>query len=118
MADAKEMAKIAVEALEEKKAEDIRIIDITKVSVIADYFIITNGTNSNQVKAMADEVEEKLGRAGYAPKHIEGYQTANWILLDYKDIIIHVFGKEDRNFYDLEHIWMDGKPVKKEDLAL
>ena len=116
MADAKEMAKIAVEALEEKNAEDIRIIDITKVSVIADYFIITNGTNSNQVKAMADEVEEKLGRAGYAPKHIEGYLNGNWVLMDYGDIVLHLFDSQNRVFYDLERIWRDGELVSKDKL--
>ncbi len=118
MDESKKMALIAVRALEDKKAEEISILDISEISTLGDYFIIANGENRNQVQAMADNVEEKLGIAGYEPKHIEGYQTANWILLDYKDIIIHVFGKEDRNFYDLEHIWMDGKPVKKEDLAL
>ena len=65
---------------------------------------------------MADSVEEALGRAGYEPKQIEGYQTANWILMDYKDVIIHVFSKEDRGFYDLERIWRDGKPVTIEEI--
>ena len=116
MADAKEMARIAVEALEEKKAEDIRIIDIAKVSVIADYFIITNGTNSNQVKAMADEVEERLGRAGHSPKHIEGYLNGNWILMDYGDIVLHIFDSQNRVFYDLERIWRDGEEVSKDTL--
>ena len=118
MDEAKRMALIAVRALEDKKAEEISILDISGISTLGDYFIIANGENRNQVQAMADNVEEKLGIEGYEPKHIEGYQTANWILLDYKDVIIHVFGKEDRNFYDLEHIWMDGKPVNKEDLLM
>lgn len=117
MADAKEMARIAVEALEEKKAEDIRVIDITNVSVIADYFIITNGTNSNQVKAMTDEVEERLGRAGYTPKHIEGYLNGNWVLMDYGDIVLHLFDSQNRVFYDLERIWRDGEEVSKDALA-
>ena len=92
---ARELAKLIVHSLEEKKAEDIRIIDISKISTIADYFIIANGTNRNQVQAMADSAEEALGRAGYDAKQIEGYQSANWILMDYKDIIVHVFSKED-----------------------
>ena len=99
-----------------KKAEDITIIDISEVSVLADYFIIADGSNRNQVQAMADSAEESLGKAGYDAKQIEGYQSANWILMDYKDIIVHVFSKEDRAFYDLERIWRDGKQITKEDL--
>lgn len=114
----KKMALLAVNALEDKKAEEISILDISKISILGDYFIIANGLNRNQVQALADNVEETLGRAGYEPKQIEGYQSANWILLDYKDIIVHVFGKEDRGFYNLDHIWMDGTPVRKEDLMV
>ena len=117
MNESKKMALLAVEALEDKKAEDITIIDISEVSVLADYFIIADGTNRNQVQAMADSAEEALGRAGYDAKQIEGYQSANWILMDYKDIIVHVFSKEDRAFYDLERIWRDGKQISKEDLC-
>lgn len=116
MEESKKMAILAVEALEDKKAEDIRILDISNVSVLADYFIIANGTNRNQVQAMADNVEEVLGKGGYVPKQIEGYQSANWILMDYKDIIVHVFSEEDRGFYDLERIWRDGKEITKADL--
>lgn len=116
MEESKKMAQIALDALEDKKGEEISILDISEISVLADYFIIANGVNRNQVQAMADNVEEALGKAGYAPKQIEGYQTANWILMDYKDIIVHVFGKEDRGFYDLERIWRDGKLITREDL--
>ena len=116
MNESKKMALLAVEALEDKKAEDITIIDISEVPVLADYFIIADGSNRNQVQAMADSAEEALGRAGYDAKQIEGYQSANWILMDYKDIIVHVFSKEDRAFYDLERIWRDGKQITKEDL--
>ena len=114
--NSKEMVKIAYEALSDKKGQDIKIIDIQSVSVLADYFIIADGSNPNQVQAMADSAEEALGRAGYDAKQIEGYQSANWILMDYKDIIVHVFSKEDRAFYDLERIWRDGKQITKEDL--
>ena len=103
-------------ALEDKKARDLKILDISDVSVLADYFIIASGSNRNQVQAMVDEVEEKLGKAGYTPKQIEGYQTANWILMDYQDLIIHVFDEENRLFYDLERIWRDGNLVEKVDL--
>ena len=107
----KEMAALAIEALEDKKAEDIRVIDISQVSVIADYFIIANGTNKSQIQTLSDAVEEKLGRAGYLLKQKEGFRNANWVLLDFGDIIVHVFDKENRLFYDLERIWRDGKTV-------
>lgn len=116
MDESKKMALLAIEALEDKKAGDITVIDISEVSVLADYFIIADGTNRNQVQAMADSAEEALGKAGYAPKQIEGYQSANWILMDYKDIIIHVFSEEDRAFYDLERIWKDGRRISKGEL--
>ena len=112
----KELAKLACDALDDKKALEIKVIDIHEVSVIADYFIIASGTNHNQVQAMADNVDETLGRAGYEPKQIEGYQNANWILMDYRDIVIHIFDEENRLFYDLERIWRDGTVVEVEDL--
>lgn len=116
MEESRKMTELVIDALEEKKAEDITILDISEISVLADYFVIADGNNRNQVQAMADSVEEALGRAGYEPKQIEGYQTANWILMDYKDVIIHVFSKEDRGFYDLERIWRDGKSVTIEEI--
>ncbi len=109
--NAKEMTRLAIEALEDKKAENISIIDISEVSVLADYFLIASGGNRNQVQALTDNVEEKLGRAGVTPRQIEGYDTANWILMDYGDIIVHVFDRENRLFYDLERIWRDGRAV-------
>jgi len=112
----KEMTKLAINALDDKKAEDIRIIDISEVSVMADYFIIASGSNTSQLQAMADNVEETLGRAGYHVKQVEGYNSANWILMDFGDIIVHVFDKENRLLYNLERIWRDGKTIEKEDL--
>lgn len=114
--DSKEIVKIAYKTLDEKKAVDVKVIDISKVSVIADYFIIAGATNDRQVKALADNVEENLGKAGVAPKSIEGYSSANWILMDYKDVIIHVFNQEQRLFYDLERIWSEGKSVEVSEL--
>ena len=111
----KELTKLAIEALEDKKAEDIQVIDISEVSVIADYFIIANGTNRSQIQALSDNVEEPLGRAGTPARQIEGYNTANWVLLDFGDVIVHVFDKENRLFYDLERIWRDGKKVDTEE---
>ena len=110
------MAKMAIEALEDKKAEDIKIIDISEVSVLADYFIIAGGNNHSQIQALCNNVEEKLGRAGHPVKQIEGYETANWILMDFGDIIIHIFDKENRLLYDLERIWRDGKVIEKANL--
>lgn len=112
----KEMAKTAIAALEDKKAEEVTIIDISHVTTIADYFIIANGTNKSQVQALADNVSEKLGKAGCPEKQVEGYQNANWILMDFQDVIIHIFDKENRLFYDLERIWRDGTVIEKEDL--
>lgn len=117
MSQANEMVKLAITALEDKKGEDIRVIDIREVSVLADYFLIASGSNGNQVQAMADNVEEELSKAGYPCKQVEGYQSANWILMDYGDIIVHVFDKEDRLFYDLERIWRDGKIMEASEFA-
>lgn len=110
------MAKLVIDALEDKKAEDIKVIDISEVSVLADYFIIAGGNNHSQIQALSNNVEEKLGRAGHPVKQIEGYDTANWILMDFGDVIVHIFDKENRLLYDLERIWRDGKMVSKEDL--
>lgn len=107
-----ELVKLAVEALEDKKAEDIRAIDISEVSVVADVFLIAGGINRSQIQALCDNVEEKLGKAGYPVKQIEGYETASWILMDFGDIIVHLFDKENRLLYDLERLWRDGKELK------
>ena len=93
-----EIARLAIQALEDKKAEEIKTIDISEVSVIADYFIIANGTNRSQIQALSDHVEETLGKAGVPLRQIEGYQNANWVLLDFHDVIIHIFDKENRLF--------------------
>ena len=114
--ESKNMAKLICDALADKKGEDIKIINISEVTVLADYFIIASGTNRSQVQAMADNVEEMLGKAGFEPKQIEGYQNANWILMDYRDVIVHIFDRENRLFYDLERIWRDGKSMTLEEL--
>ncbi len=112
----KETALLVVNALEDKKAEDVRIIDISEISTIADYFIIADGSNKSQIQAMADNVSEILGRAGVNLRQMEGYQNANWILMDFQDVIIHIFDRENRLFYDLERIWRDGVLIDKETL--
>lgn len=114
--DSKQITKIAFDALEDKKGVNIKVIDITEISILADYFIIVGGTNENQVKALVDNVEEELAKVNIMPKQIEGYNNANWILMDYQDVIIHIFNEEDRLFFDLERIWSDGKLVNVEEL--
>ena len=111
-----EMANLAIQALEDKKAEDVKVIDISEVSVIADYFLIAGGTNPNQIRAMCDNVQETLGRAGYECQQIEGYEPANWVLMDFGDVIVHIFDKENRLLFDLERIWRDGKIMEAKDL--
>ena len=111
--ESKALAKIAVAAREDKKGENVRVIDISEVSVIADYFIIANGTNKSQIQAIADNVEEQLYRQANAhPINIEGYREAGWILLDFEEVIIHIFSEENREFYNLERLWRDGKQVE------
>ena len=119
MADEKsrEMTILASRALEDKKAADISVIDIGHVSVIADYFLIASGENRSQVQAMADHVSETLGKAGFVAKDTEGYQNANWVLLDFGDLIVHIFDRENRLFYDLERIWRDGRQMTIEELS-
>ena len=111
----KMMAQIACKAIDDKKGQDIKVIDIHTVSVIADYFVIASGTNSNQVQAIVDNVEEQLGRAEFEAKQIEGNRNSSWILMDYGDVIVHVFDEENRLFYDLERIWRDGKVLEMDE---
>jgi ribosome-associated protein len=107
----REMSDKAVEILEGKKARDLNVIDITEVSILADYFIICSGSSSIQVKAIADEIYDKLTECGFSLYHKEGYETAKWILLDYGDVIIHIFHEEDRSFYNLERLWADAEVI-------
>ena len=106
--------KVVYNALDEKKGIDIKVIDISEVSVMADYFIIASGSNKNQVQALADSVEEEMLKLNIHCRQVEGYPSGNWILMDYGDFIVHVFNQDDRLFYDLERIWKDGKYVEIE----
>lgn len=108
--------KAAYKALDDKLAEDINVLDIHEVSILSDYFIIASGNNPNQLKAMADSVEEALYKAGFRLNHSEGFQTKTWILLDFGDIVVHLFNKEDRDFYNIERIWADAKFISKENI--
>ena len=108
---ANEYCRVAVAALEDRKAEDVKVIDIREVSTVADYFILATGTNQNQIQAMRDACDEALYKAGLHAKQVEGNSNSTWILMDYGDVIIHIFSREDRLFYDLERIWRDGRVV-------
>ncbi len=106
-----EQALLTAKALDSKKGIDIQVIEIKDISVIADYMVIATGSSNTHVKALADEVEYQLDNAGISVSHIEGYRSNSWILLDYIDVIVNVFSDEAREFYDLERLWQDGKPV-------
>ena len=108
----KEIVKKIYKIIEDKKGDDIKVIDISKISSIADYFIIASANNINQVQAISDEIDFVLGKEGILPKAVEGNKNATWMLLDYNDIVVHIFLKEDRVFYDLERIWRDGTEVE------
>jgi len=109
--EAKSAAKTAYEAIDSKLGADIIILDISNVSIMADYFIIASANNMNHLKALADETERKLHEAGFKMRHSEGYNTSKWILLDYGIIIVHLFTKEEREFYNIERVWRDSDTV-------
>ena len=109
--ESKELALQAVRLLDAKKAVDVHLIDIREISTLGDYFVIATGTSSTHVKALADELEAKLQEAGISPGHVEGYRSNSWILLDYGEVIVHVFTPDSRAFYDLDRLWQDGVQV-------
>lgn len=111
-----ETAKMAVKALDSKKALNIKVIKIQDISAIADYFVIATGTSSTHVKALADEVEAQLDESGISVSHVEGYRSNSWILLDYVDVVVHVFSDEAREYYDLERLWQDGEIIDIESI--
>lgn len=100
-----------IKTLDVKKAQDIKVIKISNLTILADYFVIANGNSTTQTKSLADEVEFRLSQDGIKPTRTEGYSTAEWIILDYSDIIVHVFNKETRGYYQLERLWADGVQV-------
>ncbi|SCG83713.1 putative protein yqeL [Proteiniborus sp. DW1] len=106
-----EQLSIIIKSADDKKAFDIKVLRITKLSSIADYFVILSGNSQRQVMSISDDIEEKMHNKGYELKHKEGYSTGKWILLDYGDIIVHVFHKEDRDFYNLERLWADAEDI-------
>ena len=102
--------------LSHRKAEEITAIGIGDISIIADYFLLATGNSTTQVRSLADEVEFQLSQAGVEPLRTEGRQSATWIVLDYGGVVVHVFHRETRAFYHLEHLWADGTPVDMEQL--
>jgi len=108
---ATETLKIAYAAADDKKAHDMVALDVSEIASFASQFLICTGDSSRQVQAIADEIEARLKEAGVRPDHIEGYRNAEWVLLDYSDLVVHVFSKTARVYYDLERLWRDAKPV-------
>lgn len=101
--------KIAINAADDKKASDLVALDISGIASFASYFLICTGDSSRQMQAIADEVQERLKANGIRPSHVEGYQNAEWILMDCMDLVVHIFSKNARIYYDLERLWRDGK---------
>ena len=111
-----EILKEGIKALDSKKADDIRILKVRDLTILANYFVIVSGSSSTQVKALADEVDFRLASEDHLePHNREGYQSGNWIVLDYIDVIVHIFHTETREFYDLERLWADGEVINIEE---
>jgi ribosome-associated protein len=106
-----ELARKIVEIASDRKAEEIVMLDISKVSIIADYFVICNGTSDRQVRAIAKEIDEQLGEAGVNPISVEGMNDARWVLMDYGTVLVHIFDPATREFYRLEQLWVGAQPV-------
>jgi ribosome-associated protein len=117
--DLKRQVAEAINACQEKKAEEITILELEKGSgAFTDYFVVCSGTNPRQIQAISDEVEDRLKEAGMPPMHVEGYKQAEWVLLDYVDFVVHVFSEKSRRFYDLERLWKSAKRLEPSDLTL
>ena len=108
----KKILKIAVNAADDKTAHDLVALDISEIASFANYFLFCTGDSSRQMQAIADEIEKQLKEVGVRPSHVEGYQNAEWILMDYFDLVIHIFSKNARVYYDLERLWRDGKKLE------
>ena len=103
---------LVVDAALDKKAENVKVLDLQELGSITDYFVVCHGRSGRQVQAISDHIEEKLRDAGVRPGHLEGYQAGEWILMDYVDFVIHIFTEEKRGFFDLERLWSDAPRVK------
>lgn len=111
MKDIDKRISIIAKACDDKKGFNIKILDIRKINPIADYFIIVSGNSTTQVVAISDEIEEKMGKDGFNLLGKEGYKSGRWILLDYGDIVVHIFHRDDREFYNLDKLWADGEEL-------
>ena len=111
MLPSRELAEIAVKALDSKKGKEIRLIRIDKITTLAEYFVICTGTSNPQINALCAAEEKELTEKGEEPLHREGYRGGTWVLLDYGCVVVHVFNDEARKFYSLEHLWADGEEV-------
>lgn len=114
----KEMIAVAVQALDAKKGKDIKVLYTADQTTLADYFVLCTGTSSTQVKALADAVEDAMTRSGEEPHHVEGHRGAQWTLLDYSAVVVHVFTEETREFYALERLWSDATQVGLEEYLI
>ena len=113
--ESRELVRQIAASLDKHKAQNLKIIGVRDLTVIADYFVIAAGTSSTQVKALAEYVEYELGQQGIKPRRVEGYSSSSWILIDYGSVIVHVFYEETRAFYDLERLWKDGEQLPLSD---
>ena len=116
MKEQTKMAAIVYAALDEKKGHDIKVLQISEISIMADYFIIASADSTPQIQALMDNVEEKMHEQGFSLKRVEGTKNSSWVLMDFGDVVVHIFNKEDRLFYDLERIWSDGKVIDPAEL--
>lgn len=114
--DSLQTARDIAQILDKRKADDVRVIKIADISSLADYMVIATGTSSTHVKSLADYVEYEMDEKGVSVSHIEGHRSDTWILLDYIDVIVHVFNEESRQYYDLDRLWEDGEVVDISDI--
>lgn len=115
--DSKHQISEAIGAIQDKKAEEVTILELDKSSgAFTDYFVICSGTNPRQIQAISDEVELRLKRAGVYPHNIEGHKQAEWVLLDYVDFVVHIFSESARKYYDLERLWRSAKKLEPAEL--
>lgn len=112
----KEMALLLAQAMDSKKGKDIRVLETDGVTTLADYFVLCSGNSAPQLKALADAGEKAMKDHGILPHHVEGHRGGTWILQDYGDVVVHVFDKEARAFYDLDRLWADAKTVDLSDV--
>jgi len=116
--DLKKQVSEAINACQEKKAEELTVLELEKGSgAFTDYFVVCSGTNPRQIQAIADEVEERLKKAGLRPNNVEGYKQAEWVLLDYVDFVVHIFSEKARKYYDLERLWKSAKRLEPAEMT-